>query len=273
MAVNNTPKTAQGSLTTDPGSPTKFPRSVDPSNIITREDVEHKPWKYVGYRGYTKLIASEDDFFILRRFNLLNIRVALLLQDEIAVLENELDEIDEKASRKDSEDVHNGSFRQDQDDRMIVLNKIRKQIMKYKEQDYLTHESDLFGVVQRDKTPLRQLIDNSRRLRTLPIWRVKNLGIPDYETDVVSQYSDKRISTFASGIIVSLGAILLLAPLWILNALGNPNLKLAVITVFIAIFLVILSFAMVTKPFEALGATAAYAAVLMVFLQFGDGPS
>ncbi|KAI1133664.1 hypothetical protein F5Y10DRAFT_228301 [Nemania abortiva] len=304
MAIDETPTTELGSSTISLGS-------VGPANIIAREDIERKPWKYVGYRGYTQLVASEDDFFILRRFNSLNIRVALLLQDEIAVLENELAEIDQMASRKDSEDVHNGSFRQDQSDRAAVLGKIRQQILQYnqfvlqqiemkklqtpraqdirslvnwhhnhdyaaispEEQKYLEHESDLFSVVQKDKTPLRRLIDHSRWLRTLSIWQLKNQDPPKHEGDVVSYYSDKRINTFASSVIVGLGIILLLAPLWILYALQSSVLKLAVITVFITIFLIILSFALVTKPFGALGATAAYAAVLMVFLQFGGGTS
>lgn len=126
------------------------------------------------------------------------------------------------------------------------------------EQKYLDDENDLFGVVQRDKTPLRRLIDRSRWLRTLPIWRLKTQNVPNYDSDVVSHFSDKRMDTFASSVIVGLGIILLLTPLWILFVLQSPALKLAVITAFITTFLIILSFAMVTKPFEALGATAAY---------------
>lgn len=130
------------------------------------------------------------------------------------------------------------------------------------EQKYLDHESDLIGVIQKDKTPLRRLIDHSRRLRTLSIWRLKNHDVPNEERDVVSYFSDKRMDTFASSTIVGLGIILLLTPLWILYALQSPVLKLAVITAFITTFLIILSFAMVAKPFEALGATAAYVSQL-----------
>ncbi|KAJ8126334.1 hypothetical protein O1611_g7303 [Lasiodiplodia mahajangana] len=289
--------------------PTISLADIDPANVITKEDIERKPWKYVGYRGYTNIIASEDDFFILRRFNSLNVRIALFLQDEIVVLESKLAELDERTSRKSSEDIHNGSFRQDQNDRTTVLNEIRKAILKYNEfilqqaemkkfqtprgQDirslcnwhynhddgaillderkYLEHTGDLFSVIQKDKAPLRKLIDRSRLLRTLCIWRLNNQSTPNDEVGIVSYYSDERINTFASAVIVSLGAILLLVPLWILYALNNSALKLAVITAFVASFLIILSFAMVAKPFEALGVTAAYAAVLTVFLQFGGG--
>lgn len=131
--MNTAPRTVEGSSIPASGSSTIYLSDVDLANAITREDIERKPWKYVGYRGYTNLVASEDDFFILRRFDSLNIRIALLLQDEIVVLESELAKIDERTSRKDSEDVHNGSFRQDQDDRTAVLNKIRQRILKYSE--------------------------------------------------------------------------------------------------------------------------------------------
>ncbi|KAI0376858.1 hypothetical protein F5Y04DRAFT_197205 [Hypomontagnella monticulosa] len=62
---------------------------------------------------------------------------------------------------------------------------------------------------------------------------------------------------------------MLIAPLWILQYLESPTYKLVVITLFVFTFLLTLSFAMAARPFEALGATAAYAAVLTVFLQFG----
>ncbi|KAI1368717.1 hypothetical protein F5Y08DRAFT_227349 [Xylaria arbuscula] len=301
-------ETTEGSSTAEPSTSSISLASIDTNNVVLREDIERKPWKYVGYSGYTRFIASEDDFFILRRFDSLTIRIALLLQDEISVLENELAEIDERTSKKAAEDVHNGSFREDISCRAEVLSKIRQRIPKYnefilqqsemkkfqkprrqdirslrnwhhnhdnaailpEEQKYLEHHNDLLGVVHKDKTPLRTLIDSSRQLRTLPIWRQGN---HNDESDWVSYYSDKRMNTFASGIIVGVGAILFLVPLWILYALQRPELKLAVITVFVAAFLIILSFAMVAKPFEALGATAAYAAVLMVFLQFGAGSS
>ncbi|KAI1331382.1 hypothetical protein F5Y16DRAFT_266644 [Xylariaceae sp. FL0255] len=308
MSSHGTQNTRERSSVTELGSSATSFTSTNARNVVTREDVERKPWKYVGYRGYSDLIASEDDFFILRRFNSLNVRIALLFQDEIAVLEGELAEIDEQNSRKDAADVHNGSFRQDIDNRSEVLTKIRKKLEEYNafvlqqtemkklqkprkqdfrslrnwhhnhdyaaiapdEQKYLEHESDLFGVIPKDKLPLRRFIDNSRRLRTLPIWQLKGKSVSEENGgDDVSYFSDARINAFAAGLIIGLGGILLLAPLWILYALNSSAHKLAVITLFVAAFLITLSFTLVMKPFEALGATAAYAAVLTVFLQVG----
>jgi hypothetical protein len=30
---------------------------------ISPEDLRKKPWKYIGYRGFSKFIASDNDFF------------------------------------------------------------------------------------------------------------------------------------------------------------------------------------------------------------------
>jgi hypothetical protein len=49
---------------------------------------------------------------------------------------------------------------------------------------------------------------------------------------------------------------MLVTPIWVLNSLELRS-RLVVITVFIVVFLLVMSFAMVAKPFEALGATAA----------------
>lgn len=66
------------------------------------------------------------------------------------------------------------------------------------------------------------------------------------------------MDSFASAVIVFVGASILITPIWILQAIESVQQKLAVITAFVLAFLLILSFAMVSKPFEALGATAAY---------------
>lgn len=75
---------------------------------------QQKPWKYLGYEAYAQFIASDDDFFILRRFSYLTARVLLSLQDELLVHEDELAAI-EVAVRKEDLDVHNGAFRSDRE--------------------------------------------------------------------------------------------------------------------------------------------------------------
>ncbi|KAF7515143.1 hypothetical protein G7054_g14738 [Neopestalotiopsis clavispora] len=277
----------------------------------TSEEVQRKPWKFVGYRGYTKFIATDDDFYMLRRFNTLNIRTSLAYQDRIAALEEQLTELDDEYSKRDAEDVNNGTFRHDQEDRQDLLENIGEALYQYNrlvlqqselrklspapkkdiksvknwhfnhdhaaiaaaEQKYLDHDSDLFTLAPMEgRSPLRQVIDNSLRLRTLGLWSVEkaNSAVPDYDSGNISYYSNKRIDAFVSGLIVLIGITMLITPIWILQSLNNMQSKLVVITIFIFVFLLVLSLAMVAKPFEALGTTAAYAAVLMVFIQFGS---
>ncbi|CAH0028372.1 unnamed protein product [Clonostachys rhizophaga] len=282
------------------------PRTNEDESQPTKTEILDKPWKYVGYDGYSKFIASDSDFFILRRFSTLNVRIALALQDDISSLEEELAALDKKYSMKSHVDVHNGSLRHDQRDRKAVVEKITKlrdseknsslhwpnnstdefvlQQAKLHQLDpapkrdiknlhnwhhnhdkdaifeeewkYLAHD-DLICPVTRDKTPLRRLLDKSHWLRTLTIWRNKDVKAPEYDAEHISYYSNKRMDRFTSAILLIIGIVMLITPIWILEALNGIRHKLAVITVYVFVFLLILSLAMYTKPFEALGATAA----------------
>lgn len=131
---------------------------------------------------------------------------------------------------------------------------IAKEEQKYLDED---NAADLICVTQKDKTPLRRVIDDSLRLRTMRLWKLPKMNVPEYDAGDVSYYSGERMDRFASAVIIVTGMALLIVPLWILQAVGSFGLKLGVITVFVSIFLLILSLTMVSKPFEALGATAA----------------
>ena len=99
---------------------------------VTKEDIDKRPWKYVGYRGFSTFLASDNDFFILRRFGTLHARVLLALQDQISVLGETLNTIDREASRKEAPHLHNGSFRTDRvQDRMDLILQIDKRLREY----------------------------------------------------------------------------------------------------------------------------------------------
>ncbi|KAF5026803.1 hypothetical protein F66182_1087 [Fusarium sp. NRRL 66182] len=314
---------------TEQGSTTAASTNINVGDDPSPEDILRKPWKFVGYKRYAEFIASDHDFRIFRRFDVLNARIALFLQDEISALEEDLAELDRACSRVGAPDVNNGTFRDDQvENRISLLETISDKLYHYnkfmlqqaslgkypdapprdvrsvrnwhhnhdfsaiaaKEQKYLDQD-DIFCVLQKDKTPLRRAIDGSYRFRTMKIWKRSGDNVPEYDAPNVTYYSDKRIDHFASLVIVVIGMCLLIIPLWILQGLSSLRIKLGVITAFIFTFLLILSFAMVSKPFEALAATAAYvnrpvvrsvrelsadtssssyAAILMVFIQLGS---
>ena len=81
----------------------------------------HNSTTSIGYNGYSDFIASENDFFILRRFASVSAKIALELQDEVVVLEERLEDVDRELSRRGMVDVNNGSFRDDIPERKEVL--------------------------------------------------------------------------------------------------------------------------------------------------------
>jgi len=123
----------RSSISTHPSSPpsvggasasTRDSTSTHHAEPPTNVEIAKKPWKYIGYKGYSDFVASDNDFFIFRRFTSLNSRVALLLQDQLSLLEEQLEELDRQYSRKEAGDINNGSFRFDNEDRMKVVEKI-----------------------------------------------------------------------------------------------------------------------------------------------------
>jgi hypothetical protein len=102
------------------------PSSVGPSP----EEIEKQPWRWLGYRGYARFLSSDDDFLVFRRFDYLNSRVLLALQDQITVLEEELDGVDEWHSRM-SADTNNGCLRDDMADRQALVEDLSKKLYRY----------------------------------------------------------------------------------------------------------------------------------------------
>ncbi|KAK2006113.1 hypothetical protein LZ32DRAFT_544639, partial [Colletotrichum eremochloae] len=80
---------------------------------------------------YSKFISSEDHFFLLRRFDVFNVRMSLALQDEISQLEQELEKFDEMTSKVSGPNFHNGSFRGDVMDRSQLMKEISKKLRHY----------------------------------------------------------------------------------------------------------------------------------------------
>lgn len=131
-------------------------------------------------------------------------------------------------------------------------------VISEEEQDYLRHDHDLFSVVDNYKTPLRRLLERSRKFRIFSLWQSKRApSLPVYDQDMITYTSNKRIDRFITVIIIGIGTLMLIAPMWILQALEDAKRKLAVITAFIAVFLGLFSSMTDAKPFETLAATAA----------------
>lgn len=116
--------------------PTSF--CDDPENDV-RNTPRQAPWKYVGYRIFSRWLASDSAFLMVRRFGALNARVALSMQDEIVQLEKDLDGIDNTLCQKEMDwRIQNGSFREDAS---ISLFEDRDKLVKKTIPDALTRYS------------------------------------------------------------------------------------------------------------------------------------
>jgi hypothetical protein len=139
---------------------------------------------------------------------------------------------------------------------------------------YITKTHDLVQLVPKSVTPLRKLLEKSSRFRMASFWERKPSDLPTHSTthpNTVHYSSDTRIDRFIGITITALGMGMLISPLWVLAHTDGMWRRLSVITGFIVLFLGLLAFTTVAKPFESLAAAAAYSAVLVVFLQIGSG--
>lgn len=151
---------------------------------------------------------------------------------------------------------------------------------------YLNEEDDLVPVASTPKAPLRQLIDRFSALNFLRLppcirERKRNERLynadEDFEMQTTVYNKDRLFEKIMTVFTIIVGLAMLIGPLWILQHLStepsNLQVRLGVITGFIALFTILTSLFTVAKAFEVLAATAAYGAVLMVFMQFGTYPS
>lgn len=111
-------------------SPQSSANSVEGGAEPTTKEIEERPWKYIGYKGYSSFIASEPDFYILRRFASLNMRITLALHDQVTVLEEQLRILDDELSGKNADHFHNGSFRSDIETRTKLVEEIAIKLSK-----------------------------------------------------------------------------------------------------------------------------------------------
>ena len=76
-------------------------------------------------------MASDDDFFALRRFDRFHVRILLLLQDRVTQVEEELDQLDRRLSSPTAEDVDNGTVRDDKAERLEILDRGVERLAQY----------------------------------------------------------------------------------------------------------------------------------------------
>lgn len=87
-----------------------------------------------------KWMASDDDFFVLRRFGELSARVLLRLQDRIAILEEDLQRVDRMCLE---DGANNGTFRYDPSlERQQILDELTSRLERYRRCHYFQQDAD-----------------------------------------------------------------------------------------------------------------------------------
>ncbi|KAF2678230.1 hypothetical protein K458DRAFT_317324 [Lentithecium fluviatile CBS 122367] len=154
-----------------------------------------KTWKVIGYRSFSRLLASRHDFLIFRRFGALISRILLRLQNDISIEEVRLNELEAQHSTGGAADIHNGSFRREElPERSELLSRIHAKLVQYtsntnstlfyrppvsrrdinslnkwfyyacnaildEETDYINHFSDLVQIIPKHWIPLRNFLE------------------------------------------------------------------------------------------------------------------
>jgi hypothetical protein len=77
------------------------------------------------------------------------------------------------------------------------------------------------------------------------------------DSKTIRYYSDRRVDMFADIVLLGLGLVLLICPLWVLDVVRNTECRLAFISCSILIFMLLVSLLTPAGPSEALAATAA----------------
>lgn len=115
-------------------APTAPALGGDPSQThpVSLEEWRSKPWKYKGYPAFSRWMASSNDFFLVRRFEQLNVRVLLFMQDRISEKEELLLTIDTCAQQSPDEVGNSGSLRDDpRQDRKDLLLELSHLLREY----------------------------------------------------------------------------------------------------------------------------------------------
>lgn len=125
-------------------------------------------------------------------------------------------------------------------------------------------EGDLFPVGLKERPPVRLFLGKSRWLRFLFAPRHTSGQV---KSDSTHYTSESALDILTNFIILATGLSLLFGPMWALHFINKDVYRLAIITGCVIAFTGLASSAAGQRPFEVLAATAAYAAVLMVYLQ------
>ena len=127
------------------------------------------------------------------------------------------------------------------------------------ESTFPDHEEELLSVSGGTNTVARRFFQNTI---LFPIGKSTGLFAkePRFMTTRdarnVRIFSDEAVETVVTASLFFAAVLMLITPLWILQAIQSMQMKLGVITIFIVVFLGFLTYATTGRAFERLAATA-----------------
>lgn len=126
---------------------------------------------------------------------------------------------------------------------------------------------DLISISSRTLPPLGRWLESWQSLRLSKWFSAVLIEGKHVKSESTTYFSDSRFEKLTNRSIILGGLIMLLTPLWLLEYYSGSKRRLGIITTFVVVFMLIMSTATINRPFEVVASSAAYAAVLMVFMQ------
>ncbi len=124
------------------------------------------------------------------------------------------------------------------------------------EQSFIRAGGDVTALRFISKSPLRRLLQKCHPLVLSSLFRLKRR--PDHvDTNTTFYPSNTAFDAFINVVVIAVGLMLLIGPMWTLQFVTDDVKRLAIITGFTLLFTSILTGATTAKPFEVLAATAA----------------
>lgn len=129
------------------------------------------------------------------------------------------------------------------------------------------YAADLISISLRSRPPLGRWLESFQKLQLSKLFRAELIPGKHKESRTTTYSSDTKFENLTNCSIILGGLIMLLTPLWLLEYYSGSKTRLGIITTFVVVFMFTMSTATINRPFEVVAASAAYAAVLMVFMQ------
>ncbi|KLP06711.1 uncharacterized protein LW94_13349 [Fusarium fujikuroi] len=248
-----------------------------------------------GYPSLSAFLSGDREFTMFRSFTRLHARVLLHKQDELAELEQRLDQLDQKDSKVDSYRLLTNRHSSGDTERRALLSEIEGKLNDFKRPE--PEESQIKSVrnwvdgkrpvVYSETTFLNDWSDLKRARHTVEKGGLENLlasysswpslrGIYEFFSllDTSARSDDPKVKLIKASRLVAVSRALttvlavttLVVPIGVLYSVHPVPMRLCIIAAFTCIFSSALCWLTSSRNYEIFSATAAYCAVMVVFV-------